>query len=80
MRQWQRWPNLRGEHGGAGSDAPGHHRLADPALPDALADLVLLHATNLCFQAQMADKLQGKNNKKVWREYVKPSFYSKNRR
>lgn len=62
-RWWRRWPNLRGEHGGAGSNAPAHHRLADPALPDALADLVLLHAANLCFQAQMTDELQSTGQK-----------------
>lgn len=40
--------HLRGEHGGAGPDAPAHHRFCDPALLDGLADLVLLRASDLC--------------------------------
>lgn len=39
--------HLGGEHGGAGPDAPAHHRLGDPALFDGLADLVLLGASDL---------------------------------
>lgn len=39
--------HLGGEHGGAGPDAPAHHRLGDPALFDGLADLVLLRASDL---------------------------------
>lgn len=39
--------HLGGEHGGAGPDAPAHHRLCDPALFDSFADFILLRASNL---------------------------------
>lgn len=39
--------DLGGEQGGAGPDAPAHHRLGDPALADPLADLVFLGSADL---------------------------------
>lgn len=39
--------HLRGEHGGAGADAPAHYGLCDPATFNSLTDLVLFCASNL---------------------------------
>lgn len=39
--------HLRGEHSGAGADAPTHYGLCDPATFNSLTDLVLFCASNL---------------------------------